>query len=151
MFKRKYRNFQLWLIYGRNWKLRYFCSNKKVPQFHFRFWIYSWVVNKNHIKTFLCEDGNNLHSAKHEINNLTWFTRKNCWISKLFAVVNKHWPRPYWNTLEHISAHHIFGALAPMSRGYNSLIWGLKPHLAPEDLVFVIGSKLMWPVRNLDR
>ena len=74
--------------------------------------MYSWVVNKNYIKTFFCEDGNNSHSAKHEIYNLTWFTRKNCRISKLFSVMNKHWPRPYWNTLEHISAHHTLGVLA---------------------------------------
>ena len=37
------------------------------------------------------------------------------------------------------------------ARGCKSLIWGLKPHMAPEDLVFVIGSKFMWLVRDLDR
>ena len=37
----------------------------------------------------------NSHSSKHEIYNLTFFTRKNCRISKLFSVMNKHWPRPY--------------------------------------------------------
>ena len=26
--------------------------------------------------------------------------------------MNKHWPRPYWNTLEHISAHHTLVVLA---------------------------------------
>ena len=97
---------------NQNWKLRYFGLNKKVLQFYFRFWMYSWVVNKNYIKTFFCEDGNNSHSSKHEIYNLTWFTRKNCRISKLFSVMNKHWPRPYWNTLEHISAHHTLVVLA---------------------------------------
>ena len=32
---------------NQNWKLRYFGLNKKVLQFYFRFWMYSWVVNKN--------------------------------------------------------------------------------------------------------
>jgi hypothetical protein len=26
--------------------------------------------------------------------------------------MNNHWPRPYWNTLEHISAHHTLGVFA---------------------------------------
>ena len=112
MFKRRYRNFEFLPYSNQKSKLWYLHLNKKVCQFYFRFWMYSWVVNKNYIKTFFCEDGNNSHSAKHEIYNLTGFTRKNCRISKVFSVMNKHWPRPYWNTLEHISAHHTLGVLA---------------------------------------
>jgi hypothetical protein len=55
--------------------------------------------------------GDNSHSAKHEIHNLTFFTMKNCPISKLFSVMNKYWPRPYWNTQEHISAHHTLAVI----------------------------------------
>ena len=106
MFEWRYRNFQFLPYTNQNWKLRYLHLNKKVPQFCFRFWMYSWIVNKHYIKTSLCEGGNNSQSAKHEICNLMCFTRKNCRISKLFSVMNKHWPRPYWNTLEHISAHY---------------------------------------------
>ena len=152
MFEQKYRNFQFLPYSNQRWKLRYFRLNKKVPQFYFRFWMYSSVVNKNYIKTFFCEDGNNSHSAKHEIYNLTWFTRKNCWISKLFSVMNKHWPRPFWNTLEHISAHHTLGVLAHNVQRLQ--ITDLRPkttHGSSEDLLFVIGSKLMWHVRDLDR
>ena len=60
----------------------------------------------------LCEEQKNSHSAKHELYNLTCFTKKNSRMSKHFSVINKHWPRPYWNTLEHNSAHHTFGVLA---------------------------------------
>ena len=95
-----------------NWKLRYLHLNKKLPQFYFRFWMNSWVVKKNYAKTFFCEEQKNSQSAKHEIYNLMCFTRKNCRISKHVFVMNKHWSRLYWNTLEHISVHHTLGVLA---------------------------------------
>ena len=112
MFKRRYRNFEFLPYSNQNLKSRYLRLNKKVYQFYFIFWMYSWVVNKNYLKTFFCEGGNNSQSAKHEIYTLTFFTKKNYWISKLFSVMNKHWPRPYWNTLEHISAHYTLAAIA---------------------------------------
>ena len=57
----------------------------------------------------LCEEQKNSHSAKHELYNLTCFTKKNSQMSKHFSVINKHWPRPYLNTLEHISKHYTSG------------------------------------------
>ena len=112
MFKRRYRNFKFWLLYGRNSKVRYLHLNKKVYQFYFIFWMYSWVVNKKYLKIFFCDGGNISQSAKPEIYNLTCITRKNCGILKLFSVMNKHWHRPYWNTLEHISAHYNLAGIA---------------------------------------
>ena len=46
--------------------------------------------------------------------------------------MNKHWPRPYWNNQEHISAHHI---LAILGHNVHRLqITDLKPKITHGDL-----------------
>ena len=98
----RYPNFQFLFLYGRNWKLWYLHLNTIQYNFFFRLLMSSY---KNYIKLFSVRGGT-IHTVQNIKYTLTFFTRKN---SKLFSVINKHWPRPYWNTSENISEHNTFG------------------------------------------